>query len=52
MHGHLHRAVDRALLGLRTRIFGAPALVEDDDDTPRVRLYEVRAGVIECAGLA
>jgi 3',5'-cyclic AMP phosphodiesterase CpdA len=52
MHGHLHRAVDRAVTGLRTRIFGAPALVEDHDDAPRVRLYEVRHGLLESAGLA
>jgi 3',5'-cyclic AMP phosphodiesterase CpdA len=52
MHGHLHRVVDRSISGPTTRIFGAPALVEDEDDVPRVRMYEVRAGVIESTGLA
>jgi hypothetical protein len=35
------------------RIFGAPALVEDDDEAPpRVRLYEFRTGQLESLGLA
>jgi Icc protein len=50
LHGHLHKAVDR-LIGLgKSRVFGAPATVEDDD-TPRVRLYEVRDGQLESVGL-
>jgi 3',5'-cyclic AMP phosphodiesterase CpdA len=45
LHGHLHTAVTRVLeMGGITRIFGAPAVVEDDE--PRVRLYETRGGVI------
>jgi 3',5'-cyclic AMP phosphodiesterase CpdA len=53
LHGHLHKAVDRAIDTVRTRIFGAPALVEDADDAPpRVRLYDVRAGALESVGLA
>ncbi len=52
MHGHLHSAGDRALRTEQdVRIFGAPAVV-DDTDGPRVRLYEVRCGVVEAAGFA
>jgi 3',5'-cyclic AMP phosphodiesterase CpdA len=52
MHGHLHRSGDRALRDARdVRIFGAPAIV-DDQSGPRVRLYDVRGGVIEAAGFA
>lgn len=52
MHGHLHKVVDRAFAGLKMRIFGAPALVEDAEETPRVRLYEIERGVVESVGLA
>lgn len=59
LHGHLHRVVDRiAELGKgvagaanRARIFGAPAIVDDPDAAPRVRLYDVRDGMLESAGL-
>ena len=58
LHGHLHRVVDRivefgkdALGATRARIFGAPATVDDLDDTPRVRLYDVRDGLLESVGL-
>jgi 3',5'-cyclic AMP phosphodiesterase CpdA len=59
LHGHMHRVVDRivdlgkgvASAANRARIFGAPAVVEDADGTPRVRLYDLRDGVIESAGL-
>lgn len=52
MHGHLHRTRDRAVRSENdVRIFGAPAVV-DDDRGPRVRLYDVRGGVIEATGLA
>jgi 3',5'-cyclic AMP phosphodiesterase CpdA len=45
LHGHLHRALTRVLeMGGISRIFGAPAVVEDDE--PRVRFYETRGGVI------
>ncbi|HMJ53629.1 MAG TPA: metallophosphoesterase [Polyangiaceae bacterium] len=48
LHGHLHTAVTRVLeLGGITRIFGAPAVVEDDE--PRVRVYETRGGIIVAA---
>jgi Icc-related predicted phosphoesterase len=48
LHGHLHTAVTRVLeLGGMTRIFGAPAVVEDDE--PRVRIYETRGGIIVAA---
>jgi len=52
MHGHLHRVADLALGAPRSRVFGAPALVEDDEAAPSVRLYDVRDGVIESVGLA
>lgn len=45
LHGHLHRALDRA------RMFGAPAVV-DDEERPRVRLYDVRNGRLESAGMS
>lgn len=52
MHGHLHKVVDRiAHLG-RARIFGAPAVVDDERGRPRVRMYELRNGEIESLGLA
>ena len=59
LHGHLHRVVDRIVdlgkgvagVANRSRIFGAPAVVDDDDDTPRVRLYDIRDGALESAGL-
>lgn len=60
MHGHLHRVVDRIVGGIGTmvagaaakaRIFGAPAIVDDEEDRPRVRLYDVRDGQLESAGL-
>jgi 3',5'-cyclic-AMP phosphodiesterase len=53
LHGHLHRVVDRivgTVSGARARVFGAPAVV-DDDATPRVRLYDVHGGALESAGL-
>lgn len=53
LHGHLHKVVDRlvgSMTGARARIFGAPAVV-DDEGSPRVRLYDVRDGVLESAGL-
>ena len=50
LHGHLHAIVDRALgCGVR-RILGATAIV-DDGDAPRVRLYDIREGRLESAGL-
>jgi len=47
LHGHLHSAKDHT-----AKIFGAPAVVEDEDDKPRVRLYEARDSGLEAAGLA
>jgi 3',5'-cyclic-AMP phosphodiesterase len=48
LHGHLHRAITRVLdIGGVSRVFGAPAVVEDDE--PRVRVYETRGGVIVAA---
>lgn len=51
LHGHLHSAVSRVLGCGAARIFGATAIV-DDKAGPRVRLYDVRHGVLEAAGLA
>lgn len=58
LHGHMHRVVDRivdlgkGVVGLanRARILGAPAIV-DDAEIPRVRLYDLRDGLLESAGL-
>lgn len=51
LHGHLHHVVDR-IVGLgRSRIFGAPATVDDSLDVARVRLYDVRGGVLESQGI-
>jgi 3',5'-cyclic AMP phosphodiesterase CpdA len=52
MHGHLHHMVSR-MVGLgRDRVFGAPAIVDDPAERPRVRLYDVRGGMLESVGLA
>jgi 3',5'-cyclic AMP phosphodiesterase CpdA len=50
LHGHLHSAVNRVLGCGAARIFGATAIV-DDREAPRVRLYDVRGGVLQAAGL-
>jgi 3',5'-cyclic AMP phosphodiesterase CpdA len=50
LHGHLHSAVNRVLSCGAARIFGATAIV-DDREAPRVRLYDVRDGRLEVAGL-
>jgi 3',5'-cyclic-AMP phosphodiesterase len=51
LHGHMHKVLDR-LVGLtRSRIFCAPAIVEDEDGAPRVRIYDVRDGALEALGL-
>jgi Icc protein len=51
LHGHMHKVLDR-LVGLtKSRIFCAPAIVEDEDGAPRVRLYDVRDGALEAAGM-
>jgi 3',5'-cyclic-AMP phosphodiesterase len=58
LHGHLHKVVDRvveigrhASARTRARVFGAPAIVDDREGTPRVRIYEVREDGLESAGL-
>lgn len=51
LHGHMHRAIDRIIDLGKSRIFGAPAIVEDEESAPRVRLYDVRDGAIESAGI-
>lgn len=40
-----------AAVTTRARILGAPAVCDDGDDAPRVRLYDVRDGTLEAAGL-
>ena len=50
LHGHLHSAVNRVLGCGVARVLGATAIV-DDHDAPRVRLYDVRDGRLEAAGL-
>jgi 3',5'-cyclic-AMP phosphodiesterase len=50
LHGHLHSAVNRVLGCGVARVLGATAIV-DDQDAPRVRLYDVRDGRLEAAGL-
>jgi 3',5'-cyclic AMP phosphodiesterase CpdA len=50
LHGHLHAIVDRALGCGVSRICGATAVVDDKDEA-RVRLYDVREGRLESAGL-
>jgi 3',5'-cyclic AMP phosphodiesterase CpdA len=50
LHGHLHTIVDRALTCGVSRIRGATAVV-DDRDSARVRMYDVREGRLEAAGL-
>jgi 3',5'-cyclic-AMP phosphodiesterase len=51
LHGHMHKVLDR-LVGLsKSRVFCAPAIVEDEEDVPRVRLYDVRDGALEAAGM-
>ena len=50
LHGHLHRAVSQVVHFGRDRIFGAPAVV-DDECAARVRMYEVRDGALASLGL-
>ena len=50
LHGHLHSAVNRVLGCGVARVLGATAIV-DDQDAPRVRLYDVRDGRLEAAGI-
>jgi hypothetical protein len=53
LHGHLHHVVTQVVAsGRRERIFGAPAIVDDPVDRPRVRLYDVRGDILESAGYA
>jgi Icc protein len=52
LHGHLHKTVDRFVGFGESRIFGAPATVDDGNGTPRVRFYDLREGRLEAVGLA
>jgi Icc protein len=51
VHGHLHYLADRVAGLGKARVFGAPAIVDDREGEARVRLYDVRLGEIESAGL-
>jgi len=50
LHGHLHKVVDRFVGIGKHRVFGAPATVDDDDSTPRVRFYDVPNGALVPVG--
>jgi Icc protein len=52
LHGHLHQVVTRVVGRGRERVFGAPAIVDDPADCPRVRLYDVHGTTLESAGFA
>jgi Icc protein len=52
LHGHMHRMVDRIVGIGKKRAFGASAVVDDPPVSPRVRLYDVRDGMLESVGLA
>ncbi len=52
LHGHMHRRVDRIVGAGKSRIFGAPATVDDEAGTPRIRLYDVQDGTLEPVRLA
>ena len=41
LHGHNHRASDRSVGPGPSRVFGATAVVDDRESTPRVRFYDV-----------
>ena len=51
LHGHLHKAVDKVFGVASARAFGAAAVVDDEDDAPRVRLYEWHDGALGAVGL-
>jgi 3',5'-cyclic AMP phosphodiesterase CpdA len=51
LHGHLHHVVDRVLGAAETRIFGAPAVCDRTDAGSCVRLYDVRDGALQSAGI-
>jgi 3',5'-cyclic AMP phosphodiesterase CpdA len=50
LHGHQHRSVDRNLGASFARALGAPAVVDDLDDAPRLRVYELEASLLVDAG--
>jgi 3',5'-cyclic AMP phosphodiesterase CpdA len=52
LHGHLHQVVSRVVGLGRERIFGAPAIVDDPVDRPRVRLYDIHGTALESVGFA
>lgn len=47
LHGHQHRRIDRTLGSSWSRALGAPAVVDDREDTPpKVRLYQDERGLL------
>ena len=50
LHGHLHRAVSTVVSFGKDRVFGAPAVV-DDEHAPRIRMYEVQDGALASVGI-
>ena len=52
LHGHLHHVVSQVVGLGRERVFGAPAIVDDPVDRPRVRLYDVHGTALESVGFA
>jgi Icc protein len=50
LHGHLHAVVNRVVGCGDARVLGATAVV-DDGEAPRVRIFDVREGRLEAAGL-
>ena len=46
LHGHSHRTSDIDYCRPGARVFGAPAVVDDSDDEPRVRFYDVAEGAL------
>src|SRR5262249_49560225 len=45
-HGPLHAVRDEPVCGREPRVFGAPAVVDDEEDAPRVRLYDASEGSV------
>lgn len=49
LHGHLHYEVELAFGDRGAHIFGAPAVIDDAHDAPRVRLYDVSEATLSSA---
>lgn len=52
LHGHLHHEVEVSLDSRRPRIFGAPAVIDDRERAPRVRLYESAGSCLRARDVA